>query len=267
MPNLTKAIHGAPCWIDLTTRGLDQAKEFYGELFGWSFSDMGPEFGGYNIVSKDGADIGGAMEFNADFMPADTPDSWGVYFSVEDINATLEKMKADGATPIMEPMTVETQGTNVFVIDPTGAGVGLWQPMDRIGFDRWGEPGFPAWFELHTRDFDTATQFYTSTLGVQAGANEMGEGMRYHTLDVDGEAHAGIWDVNGVLPDEVPGGWNVYINVADVDATLEKTRKLGGTVSMEPEDTEYGRMAVIQDPNGVALSVIGDRPAENEAPD
>ncbi len=38
---------GTPCWVDLATPDLAAAREFYGALLGWSFVDVGPEFGGY----------------------------------------------------------------------------------------------------------------------------------------------------------------------------------------------------------------------------
>lgn len=256
MPKVTEATHGAPCWVDLTSRDLESVKPFYRAVLGWEFADMGPEYGGYNIVSKDGADLGGAMQFNPDFMPEDTPCTWGLYFSTEDIDASLAEMKARGAHPIMEPMQVDTQGKNVFVIDPQGAGVGLWQPMDRIGFDYWGEPGFPAWFELHTRDFDAASRFYSEVLGAELGSDEMGEGMRYHTLNIDGDPKAGIWDITDMLPADVPAGWNVYFHVKDLEAALEAVRTNGGTVLMEPEETPYGRMANVMDPAGAPMSLI-----------
>ena len=51
--------------------------------------------------------------------------------------------------------------------------------------------------------------------------------------------------------------WGCYVTVDDVDTTLAKVRSLGGSVLMEPMEVKgVGRMAVIQDPQGAALSVI-----------
>ena len=35
---------GMPVWQTLITRDLDQAKEFYGPLFGWEFRDEDPGY-------------------------------------------------------------------------------------------------------------------------------------------------------------------------------------------------------------------------------
>lgn len=262
MPKVTERIYGAPCWVDLTTRRFEDSKAFYTALFGWDYTDMGPEFGNYNIISKDGDYVGGAMAFNGEFMPAETPDAWGVYFSVEDINATLAAMKDKGGMPIMEPMQVGDQGSNVFLIDPQQSAVGLWQPMELRGFGRYGEPGFPAWFELHTRNFDEAVDFYTSTLGVERGEEPM-EGMRYATLNVSGEPHSGVMDATEMMQPGQPNAWLVYFLVENTEEAIAKIQELGGTVLVPAMDSPYGRMAVIADPVGVVFNIIDG----NETPD
>lgn len=80
--------------------------------------------------------------------------------------------------------------------------------------------------------------------------------MRYHTLDVNGNAHAGIWDVTGVLPEEAPSQWNVYFIVDDTDAAIATATQNGGTVLIKPEDTPFGRMSTIADPAGAAFNII-----------
>jgi len=51
--------------------------------------------------------------------------------------------------------------------------------------------------------------------------------------------------------------WGCYVTVADLDQTLSMVQRLGGKVLAPPMDVEgVGRMAVIGDPQGAALSVI-----------
>jgi hypothetical protein len=51
--------------------------------------------------------------------------------------------------------------------------------------------------------------------------------------------------------------WGCYVTVDNLDATLAATERLGGVVLMPPMDVKgVGRMAVIRDPQGAALSVI-----------
>jgi predicted enzyme related to lactoylglutathione lyase len=40
MTEVTSHAPGAFCWVELGTTDQNAAKEFYGKLFGWSFTDM-----------------------------------------------------------------------------------------------------------------------------------------------------------------------------------------------------------------------------------
>jgi predicted enzyme related to lactoylglutathione lyase len=67
---------------------------------------------------------------------------------------------------------------------------------------------------------------------------------------------AGIMDASGFLPEGACGQWSVYFAVADADAAVAKTVELGGSVVMPPEDTPYGRLAVVADPNGAVFKFV-----------
>lgn len=256
MPTYDETIFGTPCWVDLTSTDLDDVKSFYTALFNWSFQDIGEDFGHYNIISVGDDVVGGSMQYNSEFMGPVPINAWSLYFATEDAEAAITKAVDLGGKGITPPMQVGDQGTMAEVSDPTGAAIGLWQPENRKGFDRWGEHGFPGWFELHTRDFDAAGNFYSSLLNVELGTNSMEADMRYHTLDVNGNAHAGIWDITGVLPEEAPSQWNVYFIVDDTDAAIATAKQNGGSVLMEPDDTPFGRMSTIADPAGATFNII-----------
>jgi predicted enzyme related to lactoylglutathione lyase len=54
----------------------------------------------------------------------------------------------------------------------------------------------------------------------------------------------------------MPPHWNCYVTVASADETTQKAKDLGATVLAEPFDVmEVGRMAVIADRSGAALSL------------
>ena len=40
---------GQPIWIDYVCQDFEAAQNFYNQLFGWEFTDMGEEFGHYQI--------------------------------------------------------------------------------------------------------------------------------------------------------------------------------------------------------------------------
>jgi predicted enzyme related to lactoylglutathione lyase len=63
-------------------------------------------------------------------------------------------------------------------------------------------------------------------------------------------------DASGYLPAEVPSNWQVYFNVEDADASIEKAVSLGATVLDGPEDSPFGRLATLADPTGAIFKII-----------
>jgi predicted enzyme related to lactoylglutathione lyase len=61
-------------------------------------------------------------------------------------------------------------------------------------------------------------------------------------------------DVSGT---DDPEGWSVYFAVADTDAAVAAAEEAGGTELRPAEDTPYGRMAWLADPQGARFKVLG----------
>lgn len=58
------------------------------------------------------------------------------------------------------------------------------------------------------------------------------------------------------VPESVPAHWLVYFAVADVDASTDRAKELGGTVNMPPTDIpNMGRFAVLCDPQAAVFAV------------
>ena len=245
MPTRTTAAPvGAPCWIDLSTSDEARSHAFYGELFGWTVDDPGPDYGGYKNLLKDGVQVAGCMR-----AMDGAPDAWGVYLSVPD----ADKVAANAPAVIAPAMDVLALGRMAIVTDPGGAVIGAWQPGEHTGFGVYGEPGTPSWFELHTRDYDASVAFYTDVFEWDAHTMADEPGFRYTTYG-EGEGQlAGIVDCSA-WPDDVVG-WHVYFKVADADATIATAVSLGATVVDPAEDTPYGRLATLLDPNGARFKL------------
>lgn len=243
---------GAPCWIDLYSSDPDKSRAFYGQLFGWTSSDAGPEFGNYITFEKDGQAVGGALRNDGS---AGMPDVWSVYLSVDDARKTVELATANGGSVHIPPMDVADLGTMAMIADAGHAGIGIWQPGTFSGFSILGEAGTPVWFELLTREYDAAVAFYrdvfnwdTHTVG---GSGEF----RYTTLGEGESQLAGIMDAADVLPEGVPAHWSVYLGTADTDASLARIVELGGSIVRGAEDTPYGRLASAADPTGAMFKL------------
>ncbi len=247
MPSPTLTV-GAPCWIDLYSSDTEKASAFYGELFGWTAQPPQEGFGGYFIYTKDGKAVAGCMHNDGSMG---YPDAWGVHLMTDDIARLAEVTPRHGGSVEMGPMEVAENGSSAMIKDPGGSIVGAWQPNRIKGFEVLGETGAPAWFELHTGNYDATVDFYRGVFGWDAHSMSDSPEFRYTTLGEGDSALAGIMDDK-----DEPSGWNIYFDVPDVDATLARVTELGGAIVHPAEDTPYGRLAVAADPTGTVFRLI-----------
>ena len=119
------------------------------------------------------------------------------------------------------------------------------------------EPGSFSWAELATSDPQSAKKFYTGLFGWSIKDNPMGEGFVYTLLQIGGKDVAALYQLMKEQAEQgVPPNWMCYVAVENADETAKKARSLGGKIMAEPFDVmDYGRMAVIQDPEGAIISI------------
>jgi len=242
---------GAPCWIDIMSSDTGKSRAFYGDLFGWTSEDTGPEFGGYINFFKDGVNIAGCMAA----QPGGVANVWSIYLAVNDAKATCDAAFEHGGSVMVPAMDVGDLGTMGVLVDPGGAVIGIWEPKSHQGFGFIDEPGAPSWFELFTRDYDKALDWYRTVFGWKT--SEVGDSpeFRYTTLGEGDDALAGVMDASEFLPEGVPAHWSVYFHVADAEAAVKKVRNLGGTTIQGPEDTPYGKLATVADATGTLFKL------------
>lgn len=257
--------NGTPIWIDLGTDRLDDAREFYAELFGWEFHSQGDEFGGYNNITKDGKLVAGAMNSlmteNGPVEEAPYPNAWSVYLSTDNMEKTIRSVEEEGGSIMYPAMPVGPLGIMAHVIDPAGAAVGLWEPHEFPGFAFTGDPGTPVWFETLSKNYDATLPFYNKALGWDSAAMpDQGEdapsGFRYSTNFAMDKASAGICEAT-FLADNEDSFWRVYFAVENTDTAIEKIKELGGQLLDGPEDSPFGRVATVTDNTGAKFQIVG----------
>jgi predicted enzyme related to lactoylglutathione lyase len=245
---------GAPCWTDLWTSDVERSRRFYREVFGWESEDPNPEFGGYFNFTHHGVRTAGAMGDMGDMAANNT---WKIYLASDDIEGTLRAITAAGGQVTSPAMPVADLGTQALFMDPGGAGLGVWQPGTFPGFTVLDEPGTPSWCELHTRDYAGALSFYGSVFGWQATTVSDTDGFRYSTVrpGAGTDDVGGIMDAAAMLAADEGARWSVYWRVDNMDQTVEKVEKLGGSMVAGPESTPYGQLATAQDPAGAQFKL------------
>jgi predicted enzyme related to lactoylglutathione lyase len=240
--------------VDLATTDTGRSVAFYTGLFGWEADEPAAEFGGYITFRRDGDMTAGCMASQPGQEPANF---WSVYLATDDTAKTLEAAAAHGGQVLMPAMQVGDLGVMGMAADAGGAVIGLWQPGLHRGFAVYGEDGSPGWFELMTKDYQHAAPFYRDVFGWETKVMADTPDFRYTVLQPGEEMLAGIMDASGFLPEGVPSNWSVYFATGDTDASVAKALSLGATVVQAAEDTPYGRLAGLTDPNGAYFKLVG----------
>jgi predicted enzyme related to lactoylglutathione lyase len=118
------AAEGVFVWDELGTTDADGAQRFYEEVFGWTTSDMGPDYGGYRVFNRGETGIAGLMTL----PDASIPPHWQPYMAVDDPDATAAKAAELGGATLAEPMDVPNVGRLAVLRDPQGATFGIIRP-------------------------------------------------------------------------------------------------------------------------------------------
>ncbi|MCZ0986319.1 VOC family protein [Streptomyces diastatochromogenes] len=119
---------GSLSWTELYTSDATAAKEFYGGVFGWRFSDMDLPGGGgtYSLVTPAGLPEdrmqGGLMELPEEHLGlAGGRPYWHPVFHVTDCDAAVAKVTGNGGSVQMGPEDVEGVGRLAVCLDPSKA--------------------------------------------------------------------------------------------------------------------------------------------------
>jgi len=111
--------HGASSGLELMTTEVEGAKKFYTQLFGWETEDMPTENMSYTITKIGDEGVGGIMPLPPE--AEGTPPHWGVYVTVEDVDATARKAEELGGKIHVPPTDIPNVGRFCVIQDPQGS--------------------------------------------------------------------------------------------------------------------------------------------------
>ena len=124
-----------------------------------------------------------------------------------------------------------------------------------------GVAGSYGWAELNARGVDKALLFYKKLFGWETKTTDMGaDAPPYTEFRLGGDSIAGAWEMNPMVPTEVPSYWMVYFNVADVDKSHQVATGLGAEEMMPPQDFPGGRFSIVRDPQGAVFGLLKMQP-------
>ncbi len=121
------------------------------------------------------------------------------------------------------------------------------------------------WSELVSANPERSRDFYASIAGwtpkVVSAVDatrppSLGEA-EYTVFMHEGAETAGLSKYEGKVANEVRPGWFAYIQVANVDEVVLEVLKKGGKILKAPyDDSNSGRMAIVEDPDGFAVGLV-----------
>lgn len=115
--------------------------------------------------------------------------------------------------------------------------------------------GSIGWLDLTVAEATPVRDFYRDVVGWVSTDLDMG-GYPDFVMSAPGveEPVGGICHARGGNAGQ-PGGWMIYIVVADLDASLAKVAASGGRLRSAVRSAGGGRYAVIEDPSGACAAL------------
>jgi len=259
--------HGDFVWYELLTGDVRSADAFYSEILGWSiektdFPDMD-----YRLASAEDAttrekhDVAGLMQLTEEMLAGGAHPVWLGYIGVDDVDASVEGMVADGGNVMMPAVDIPGVGRMAMLTDPQG--VPFYVMKDSSGSPSMAfandlaHPGHCAWNELATTDLVGAWEFYGHHFGwSKDGEMDMGPMGSYQFI-----RHGDMIGAIMTKPEEMPVPmWSFYFRVTDIDAAAEKIGSSGGQVMHGPHEIPGGEFIISAlDPTGAMFSLVGPR--------
>lgn len=251
----TSARHvGKPVFLQLVTPDLDTSKQFYSDLFGWSFRTSRVGATDIAVAYVDEQPVGSLI--HRDFPSGEKRQpAWLTFFSVSDADATNALAVQHGARVLVPPHTIEGFGREAIYADPQGAVFATLASSSGDPEDVLAAPGQWIWSSLLTVDPDTGAAFYQKLFDYEVFDLDEDAGGQHFLLASKTYARASA--------NRLPPGpsrhphWLNFIRVLDADASTAQLVKLGGHVLVPPRmDRHGGRIAVVSDPSGAPFGLM-----------
>lgn len=256
---------GSFIWYELMTPDTAGAAKFYCAVVGWTFGPPQLFPGGmdYRMIQRsDGGMAGGVLNMTGDMRANGGRPMWLGYLAVNDVNATITAVVADGGSVQMQPITMEA-GHIALLADPQGVPFYIMTPnppasdpdvvSDVFSLD---QPQRVAWNELVSPDLEGAKAFYGKHFGFEFNESmDMGPMGSYCFFDHDGQRPGAMVQQ---ADNRRPAIWQFYFRVASIASAKLAVEANGGSIMSGPHEVPGGDVIVTaSDPQGATFGLVG----------
>jgi len=239
-------------WADLVTDDVPSARRFYGELFGWTFYDVG----NYTIALNDGRPLAGLFQRT---RPQDKPDAhprWFGYISVANVAKTAQAVTRAGGRVVSAPAKFPKRGEQAVFTDAEGALFGVVKSSSGDPEDFLASRGDWIWIQLLSRNAKFAADFYRGVAGYDVVENTRPGRLSDYVLTSESYARATVRTIPAGF-DNLRPAWLPFVRVTSLTESLAKVGTLGGRVLIAPRPEALdGHVAVVADPAGAAIGLM-----------
>ncbi len=244
-------------WYELMTADAPAAVDFYTRVVGWQARDAGVSDTAYTLLAVGDAGIAGLMATPPELLAIGAPSCWSGYIVVDDVDAMAARVLQAGGKVLRPAEDIPGVVRFAVVADPQGASFMLFKPLttEAPPLPAPEAPGTVGWHELRAMDGPAVFDFYATLFGWTKGEGlDMGPLGTYQLFEIDG---APIGAIMTKTPDQPAPAWRFYFRVASIDAAAQAIAKLGGSVTMGPEQVSDGQwMLCGSDPQGAQFALI-----------
>jgi predicted enzyme related to lactoylglutathione lyase len=253
---------GTPIWYELMTADPDASKAFYDDVIGWTVEAQPSGEMDYRMIDSGsgGGAVGGVMRLTEGMQAGGAKPTWLFYIGVNDVDASVEKIKTAGGSVLMPAWDIPGIGRIAMVADPQGIPFYVMRGASddtSTAFDRMGMGmGKCNWNELSTPDQAAGNAFYATVFGwTYPDKMPMGPMGDYVFVNVGDQVIGATMNHPGDGP---PPAWRFYFRAPDIEEAAAKVTKNGGTVHAGPMEVPGGdRIIVASDTHGVMFGVVG----------
>jgi hypothetical protein len=247
-------------WIDLYTPDPSVARRFYGELFGWTFVELGDPATPYTLAYLDGEQVAGIVT-RPGTQPEGRKSRWVAYLSVPDVAQAADRVTQQGGKVLVSGRPVPDRGMMAVLADPDDAPFGVIHSSSGDPPDVLAPVGDWIWALYQSLNPTGAAAFYQQLADYEVVADDRFPNREVYLLAADGYARAVLSGIPAEQAERVRPDWLYFIRVADIDATLASATKLGAQILVAPRpDLLDGRMAAILDPTGAPVGLMEWQP-------
>jgi predicted enzyme related to lactoylglutathione lyase len=259
LANPANAAHqvGKLVWLDLETTNLPGAKQFYGDLFGWSYRDYHADGVDYTVALVNDHPVAGIVR-RPILNGAERRSVWLPFFSVLDVDQTFQQALTAHAHVRSEPENLPLRGRQARMTDPESAVFALensssGDPPDDPNPRAIGTWGSPA---LMARDPAHEAVFYQGVLKYTVVGEPADGGFERIGLSSGSHERANV----RLLPTGISmphAEWISFVRVFSTADTARQAVKLGGRILVGPTREAHGATStILEDPTGAVFGVM-----------